>query len=200
VPQFVNSFFDPTSTIHNLYIVGDFAFVSHYSAGFRVYDVSAPGAPVLLDTYDTAPARTGDGYDGAYGVYPWGPGGLVYISDSDNGLFVFAVEGFTGAPTGVGDSPAATRGARVVTSYPNPFNPSTTIAYEVERAGDITLAVYDARGALVRVLARGFVEAGNHDARWDGTDGDGRRVASGVYFARVSAGGATDAARLVLLK
>ncbi len=198
-PSKVTGFTDLTSTIHNLYIVGTFAFVSHYSAGFRVYDVSNPSSPVLLDTHDTAPSRTGDGYNGCYGVYPWGPGGIVYVSDSDNGLFLFSVEDFAGTPTGVEDHPVANR-ANVVTSYPNPFNPSTTIAYEIERAGQVTLAVYDTRGTLVRVLTRGNAAAGLHDTRWDGTDDAGRRVASGVYFARLSAAGATATARLVLLK
>jgi len=199
-PTRVGGMTDLTSTIHNLYIIGTFAFVSHYTAGFRVYDVSTPAAPVLLDTYDTAPARTGDGYEGCYGVYPYGPGGIVYVSDSDNGLYLFSVEGFAGTPTGVGDTPVATQSARVIGNYPNPFNPSTTVAYEIDRATDVSLVVYDATGGLVRVLARGRQDQGRHQARWDGTDGKGRRAASGVYFVRLTAGGVVDTGRMVLLK
>ncbi|HXV14527.1 MAG TPA: choice-of-anchor B family protein [Candidatus Krumholzibacteria bacterium] len=198
-PVKVGSLFDPVSTIHNLYIIGNFAFVSHYSAGFRVYDVSNPAAPELLDTYDTAPLRNGDGYNGCYGVYPFGPGGIVYASDSDNGLYLFAVEDFAGVPSSVVATPGA-KTARLVGNYPNPFNPSTTIAYEVAREGDVSLAVYDVDGALVRVLARGRAPAGRHETRWDGADGGGRRVASGVYFVRLAANGAVDTGRLVLLK
>lgn len=198
-PTKVESFFDLTSTIHNLYIIGNFAFVSHYSAGFRVYDVSNPSDVVLLDTYDTAPALTGDGYEGAYGVYPFGPGGIVYVSDSDNGLYLFTVEDFAGVPTGVVATPDA-RAARLIGNYPNPFNPSTTIAYEVARTGDVSLAVYDVDGGLVRVISRGRASAGRREARWDGTDERGRRVASGVYFVKLTAGGAADTGRLLLLK
>jgi FlgD Ig-like domain len=174
--------------------------VSHYSAGFRVYDVSNPALPVLLDTYDTAPALTGDGYDGCYGVYPFGPDGIVYVSDSDNGLYLFSIEDFAGVPTGIDHPPAIARTARLLANYPNPFNPSTTIAYEVDRGGDMSLAVYDTQGGLVRVLERGRAEAGRSETRWDGTDAHGRRVVSGVYFVRLTAGGAVDTGRLVLLK
>lgn len=199
-PTKVTGFTDLTSTIHNLYIIGNFAFVSHYSAGFRVYDVSNPALPVLLDTYDTAPGRTGDGYDGCYGVYPYGPGGIVYASDSDNGLYLFSVEDFNGVPTDIDDAPALAKTARLLANYPNPFNPSTTIAYEVDRGVDMSLAVYDTQGALVRVLERGRAAAGRSETRWDGTNAQGRRVASGVYFVRLAAGGAVDTGRLVLLK
>jgi hypothetical protein len=198
--RMTNGLIDFTSTIHNLYIIGNFAFVSHYSAGFRVYDVSNPTAPLVLDTYDTAPLRTGDGYEGCYGVYPWGPGGIIYASDSDNGLFLFSVEDFAGTPTGVGDPPSRPGSARLLGNYPNPFNPSTTIAYEIERTTDITLAIYDTKGSLVRVVARGRTPEGRHEIGWDGVDAGGGRVASGVYFVRLSADGGTDTARLVLLK
>ncbi len=190
---------DPSATIHNLYIVGNFAFVSHYTAGFRVYDVSNPLSPVLLDTYDTAPGLTGDGYNGCYGVYPLAPGGIVYVSDDDNGLFLFQVEDFNGVPTAIGGTPRA-GSVRLLASYPNPFNPATTIAYQIEQVADVTLAVYDVKGGLVRTLARARMPAGRHEVRWNGAREDGARVASGVYFVRLTAAGLTDTGRLVLLK
>lgn len=200
-PSKVGSITHGSATIHNLYIVGDFAFVSYYTAGFRVYDVSNPASPVLLDTYDTDPLNSGDGYEtGCYGIYPFGPDGVVYATDQENGLFLFAVEGFYN-PTGVGDDvPSGPAGARLLGNYPNPFNPATTIAYEIERGADVTLSIHDAAGRLVRVLRRGHEEAGRHEARWDGVDDRGAHAASGVYFVRLTAGDTTDTGRLVLLK
>ena len=87
-----------------------------------------------------------------------------------------------------------------LTSYPNPFNPATTIAYEVPSAGDVTLAIYDVRGGLVRTLAHGTKSAGPHVARWDGRDSQGRSLASGVYFARLDLGNRTVTRKLTLLK
>ena len=91
-PRFVAAITDTTATVHNLYIVEDFAYLSYYTAGFRLYDVSEPTQPRLVDEYDTAPAFNGAGFRGAWGVYPFTPSGHVYISDMQNGLFVFALE------------------------------------------------------------------------------------------------------------
>jgi choice-of-anchor B domain-containing protein len=200
-PSKVGFISDGSATIHNLYIVGDFAFVSYYTAGFRVYDVSNPASPVLLDTYDTDPLHSGDGWDsGCYGIYPYGPSGVVYATDQENGLFLFAVEGYAGPSTAVGDVTPRPASARVLGNYPNPFNPATTIAYEIEHGAEVTLSIHDAAGRLVRVLSRGHEGAGRHESRWDGVDDRGNRAASGVYFVRLTAGGATDTGRLVLLK
>ncbi|MFT7489159.1 MAG: hypothetical protein ACI9OU_001561, partial [Candidatus Promineifilaceae bacterium] len=83
---------------------------------------------------------------------------------------------------------------------PNPFNPSTEIAFELGRSTDITLQVYDLRGQLVRELVRGVRPAGEFRARWDGRDRTGRRVASGTYFFRLSGGGDEQTQKAVLVK
>lgn len=198
-PIEVNSFGDATATIHNLYIIGGFAFASHYSAGFRVYDTSNPASPQLLDTYDTS-VSTGENYDGNFGVYPFADNGIVYASDWDNGLFLFSVEGFSPPATGVGRDALKPADARLVGNYPNPFNPATTIAWELDRRVRVALSIYDARGRLVRALVDGAEPAGRHETAWDGADRSGTRVASGVYFARLQVGGRSDTKRLVLLK
>ena len=82
---------DLTATVHNLFIVDDLAYVSYYTAGFRVYDVSNPSEPRLVDEYDTA-TQQGPGFNGAWGVYPFAPSGHIYVSDTANGLHVFALE------------------------------------------------------------------------------------------------------------
>jgi hypothetical protein len=71
-------------------IVGQLAFVSYYAAGFRVYDLSDPTQPALAFEYDTS-APSGEGWHGAFGVYPLAPSGNVYVSDMQNGLHIFSV-------------------------------------------------------------------------------------------------------------
>ncbi len=84
---------------------------------------------------------------------------------------------------------------------PNPFNPLTSIAYSVpENTAEIELSVYDVTGRLVRTVASGKVVAGRHEAVWDGRDARGERVASGVYFVRLTDGKTTATKRMVLLK
>jgi hypothetical protein len=84
--------------------------------------------------------------------------------------------------------------------YPNPFNPSTTVRYTLAKASDVTIAVYDVRGALVRVLVKGSVPGGEHFAEWDGTDTRGRSVATGIYFAHMTSGSFEKSQKMVLLK
>ncbi|MCB1184429.1 trypsin-like serine protease [bacterium] len=84
--------------------------------------------------------------------------------------------------------------------YPNPFNPRTTIRYGLPRAGDVRLTVHDATGRLVRTLAADRAGAGWREAVWNGLDDGGRRVASGVYFARLVAGGETAVRPMTLVK
>lgn len=89
-PTKVAEISDPTGTVHNLYIIGDYAYVSYYRAGFRVYDVSDPTNPRLADEYDTHGGDAIEGsYDGAFGVYPFTNSGAIFISDEQSGLFIF---------------------------------------------------------------------------------------------------------------
>ncbi|MCE5272522.1 PQQ-binding-like beta-propeller repeat protein, partial [bacterium] len=85
---------------------------------------------------------------------------------------------------------------------PNPFNPSTTIAYEVPEGANQTvqLSVFDVRGRKVRQLVDGMAEPGKHFAFFDGRDDLGRELPSGVYFYRLSAGSFSQTRKMILLK
>lgn len=96
--------------------------------------------------------------------------------------------------------PLAVAGAQLLAPHPNPFNPRTTIPFELANHGEISLAIYDLRGALVRVLDDDTHEAGFHAATWDGTNEAGQAVATGVYVVRLQAGGVSDTRRIVLIK
>lgn len=67
-------------------------------------------------------------------------------------------------------------------NYPNPFNPSTTIRYEIANDGQISLIVYDVMGRKVKTLTNGYASAGQYSVVWDGRDDSGMQVSSGVYF------------------
>jgi hypothetical protein len=88
---------------------------------------------------------------------------------------------FGGTTAGPGSSPTTVR-ATLAQNRPNPFNPNTRIAFDIGRHGPASLAIYDSGGRLVDVLVDGVLERGEYRVRWDGTDGTGRPVASGVYF------------------
>ena len=83
---------------------------------------------------------------------------------------------------------------------PNPFNPSTTIAYDLPRASRVSVTVYDVRGREVVTLVSGSKPAGEHRVAWDGRDAQRQPVASGVYFCRLAAEGFVQTKKMVLLK
>nr|MBK9649797.1 choice-of-anchor B family protein [Bacteroidota bacterium] len=76
------------SIIHNTYIKNEYAVCSYYRDGFIIVDASRPGNLVLTGWYDTSPSFAGNGFNGAWGVYPYFPSGNVVVSDIENGLFV----------------------------------------------------------------------------------------------------------------
>ena len=71
--------------------------------------------------------------------------------------------------------------------YPNPFNAEATIAYTLPEAAQVKLTVFNVRGQAVRVLVRARQTAGRHKVQWNGRDGQGQAVSSGVYFLRLEA-------------
>lgn len=93
-------------------------------------------------------------------------------------------------------APAA---ARLVGAQPNPFNPSTVIAWELDRSGPVRIAVYDLRGREVAVLAEGAFAAGAHDVTWNGCDARGRAAAAGAYLVRLTASGSVATRAVMLL-
>jgi hypothetical protein len=93
-----------------------------------------------------------------------------------------------------------------VANYPNPFNPSTTINYEIAKDASVKMEIYDAMGRKVRALVDGSKSAGYYSVVWNGRDDQGREVASGVYLYRFVASPTsgekpfTQSGKLVLMK
>jgi hypothetical protein len=104
--------------------------------------------------------------------------------------------------TDVGDEENFTLGFKNLLSsnYPNPFNPTTTIEYSVEKDSEVDLSIYDVRGRIVKTLVRGYKKAGSYEVVWNGYDRNGREVSSGVYFYRMKAGSYKETRKLVLLR
>ena len=70
-------------------------------------------------------------------------------------------------------------------AYPNPFNSSVSIPFDVLTGAQVEVAIFSVSGQRVRTLTSGILEGGHHEARWDGTDLSGRNVASGTYVIRL---------------
>lgn len=85
-------------------------------------------------------------------------------------------------------------------NFPNPFNPKTTINFQVAERQKITLTIYNVKGELIRNLVEEEMDKGLHSVSWNGLDNSGNIVSSGSYFYRLSAGNFTKTHKMILLK
>lgn len=76
------------SIVHNTYIRNSYAINSYYKDGITIVDAARPDNLITVGRYDTYPQGSGNGFNGAWGVYPYLPSGNILVSDIDNGLFV----------------------------------------------------------------------------------------------------------------
>jgi len=85
-------------------------------------------------------------------------------------------------------------------NYPNPFNPSTTIAFDIAQAGNVSIEVYNIKGQKVKTLVDGDYGVGRHSVVWNGDDASGRNVGSGIYFYRMTTSGYSSIQKMLLMK
>ncbi len=102
--------------------------------------------------------------------------------------------------TAVDAPPVEPISAKLHQNFPNPFNPATTIVFELDRPGAVSLSIYNLAGGKVITLLEEEMAAGQHEIRWDGRDSKGKELSSGNYFYRLSEGDRSITKKLVLLK
>ncbi len=89
---------------------------------------------------------------------------------------------------------------RLSGAWPNPFNPTTTVRYELKRAERVLIEVFDTNGRLVRTLVDRSREAGSYAEAWNGADNNGRQAGTGAYFVRMRAGEYRSTAKIIMIK
>jgi hypothetical protein len=85
-------------------------------------------------------------------------------------------------------------------NYPNPFNPETSVAFDVPTASTVVIQVYNVLGQTVKTITDKWYEPGRHQVSWDGRDEDNCVVASGIYLVKMMAGSFTDSKKMILLR
>lgn len=131
-----------------------------------------------------------------WGNIPVNAGQTVGVTLPLTGAAVVTSFGVVGKPAGTEAAPALALGG----NHPNPFNPSTTISYQLPEAGPVRLAVYNSLGQQVRLLVNGDQPTGFHSVSWDARDDAGRAVSGGVYFSRLEHRTGVLTQRMTLLK
>ncbi len=158
-------------------------------ARYRIYRGSLPDLSDATVVDSTTALTWTDPTQVQPGVYY----GVQTVDDANRGSIVRSPNVVTAV-----DAPAVTR---LWPAAPNPFNPATTVVFDVaEPTADFRLDIFDVRGRHLRTLVKGAVEAGRHLERWDGRDDQGGLVSSGVYFVQMRAAGLRWSQKLVLAK
>jgi hypothetical protein len=157
-------------------------------AGFRALRAEAGGAPVPLHegllpreatSFLDASAEPGRSYEYL----------LAAVAESGTETFSQRVPVKTAAEA-----------FALLQNHPNPFNPTTTIAFTLTERATVELSIYNADGGHVVTLMNTTAEAGRTELRWDGRDASGNAVSSGIYFYRLRAGNRMASKKMVLLK
>ena len=196
---------DGTVNIQDLVIVANAIGQPGAAAGERNADINADGVVDILDLVGVA-NNIGDGSAAAPAIHSptteqvqnW----LVQIKAADDGSPDFR--------RAIGVLEALLRTVRpettvLLANYPNPFNPETWIPYQLANASDVQIIIYDAKGAIVRTLDLGHQVTGyythkNRAAYWDGRNGFGERVASGIYFYQLRTDKFSPTRKMVILQ
>ena len=85
-------------------------------------------------------------------------------------------------------------------NFPNPFNPTTTVRYDMAKSGAVSIKIFNIKGQLVKTLYSGVKAGGTHSITWDGKDNGKRDVSSGVYFLRMDTNGYASTRKMLLMK
>ena len=153
-------------------------------------------APVSVNI-GTLPVRP---FSTLWVMRPFSNSGYRLVKSEDLPLEV--IPAIAGAPNAPAQVPKVTA---FLPNYPNPFNPETWIPYQLAKPSDVTLTIYNMKGNIVRQLALGHKPAGFYQSRtraayWDGRNGLGEKVATGVYFCTFKAGEFTATRKMLILK
>ncbi|PCH98363.1 MAG: hypothetical protein COB85_01660 [Bacteroidetes bacterium] len=174
-PFKVDSFSDPDAYVHNLYVIGNYAYVSYYRAGFRVFDVTDPTQIYFYKEYDTDSSLSGPGYGGNFGLYPFNPDGNILASDENNGLLIFTFSGQVLTSYAL----PATKDSDY-NLYPNPFASRVVLEFSLKQPQVVTSNIYDLSGKQLRTLLHKGLGTGYHRINLD-TQG----LVSGLYVIKL---------------
>ena len=118
---------------------------------------------------------------------------LIAARDSDNKDLEYTLEETTAGP-GI-----PTRYS-LSANYPNPFNPSTKIAFDLPESQNVRLVIFGIDGRRIATLRNESMSAGRHSVTWTGQDDQDEKVAAGIYFYRIQAGDFSETKKMTLIK
>ncbi|NQT63950.1 MAG: T9SS type A sorting domain-containing protein [Candidatus Marinimicrobia bacterium] len=129
-------------------------------------------------------------------------GGIICVLDYNYSTYATQMgpDGNVGSITSIVEPKRMPSTHILISAYPNPFNPSTTIEYDLPEHSDVSLIIYDVAGREVQTLVSTSQSPGSYKASWNGTNKNGQQVAGGMYFARLQAGEYSSVVKMVYLR
>ena len=191
--EMVGQYLGASKLAHNIHIKGNLAYISHYSSGAIIIDISDPTNPIEVANYDTYTSSDVSTYLGAWGIYPYSPNGYVYVSNAEGHLDIlrFREESLS---VRLGSESFPER-ISLGHNFPNPFNGETFISVSLSSEREASLEVFNALGSRVGTIINGSLRAGDYRFRWQSGE-----LPSGIYFARLSSGSIIQSVKMLLLK
>lgn len=168
------------------------SYIKHTSAG--TFNGTMNG-PVSWNFNWTAPVESPEQ------IIFYAAGNAANGNGNNSGDYIYTTTFVTHLVTDIDDDyTALIPGQLSLANYPNPFNTSTEIRFNLPEAGNATIELYDIAGRLVKTAASGYMNAGISSVKWDGTNDMGIKVSSGIYFVRLATDYKQVVHRLTLVK
>jgi hypothetical protein len=218
-PQFVGGC--PTAgNVIGIFIQGDYAYLTAKYSGLQIVNISNPNDPVLVGDFDTPgqacdvfamgeyvyiadyysveiinisvpnnPSFVANFYTPGYAHGIFTQGNYIYVADE----FSFIILRFS--TNEIESNSCLPASFSLSPNYPNPFNSSTTIRYNLPTESPVTIDIYDILGRKVQTLLDVKEQAGSHQVNWNAAD-----MPSGAYFARLRAGEQSQTMKMILMK
>jgi len=166
----------------------DIWFIKTAENGEEVWNQTIGGTS---DEFSFSVQQTSDGgYIVAGSTFSFGSGGqdfYIIKLDSDES-------------TSVPHNQVVPKETYLLSNYPNPFNPSTTMTYHLFNRSIVTLQIYNSLGEQVKLMQLGYQNSGKHIATWDGTNDYGQPVGSGIYVYKLEVDGKSEVKKMMLIR
>jgi hypothetical protein len=175
-------FYDTGGESWGVAVSGSYAYVADAWNGLRIIDVSTPSSPVEVGFFDTGFQAFGVAVSGSY----------AYVADWADGMYIIQNDLLVGINE---ESSHLPENFLLAQNFPNPFNPTTTINYQIPEFSFVSLKVYDVLGSEIRTLVNEEKQSGIYNVEFDAT-----KLTSGIYFYRLQAGDYVATKKMVLMK
>lgn len=182
----VGNYLGGNNLAHNVHVMGDLIFISHYTSGVTVVDMSNPAQPIEIAAYDTYPQNDVGDFYGCWGAFPYTSSGRVYASNFEGKLFILNWDPLA---LGVEDEVRETS----LLPYPSLFSEVTNIPFVLESPSDVSIRVRDVQGKVVADLENDRFGAGSYVRAWRPVT----TVPQGIYLIEVQVDGQSTVHRVV---